>query len=175
MGAFDIARGDVLMKEGITGLRKAVGMADLLGYELKIHGINQPMLELANLHVALSMTNGKWSVVPPDLLPRAEGHGALDIDAEGYKHLPPGLRLGAEIDWNWIDDIQKIVRTARGVGVIGQQVVTASSCHAIPRRLKKALLLGPANPGLARRLAHRAGQLGCVPRTSPDGSSGRRH
>ena len=61
MGAFDIARGDVLMKEGITGLRKAVGMADLLGYELEIHGINQPMLELANLHVALSMTNGKWS------------------------------------------------------------------------------------------------------------------
>ena len=45
MGAFDIARGDVLMKEGITGLRKAVGMADLLGYELEIHGINQPMLD----------------------------------------------------------------------------------------------------------------------------------
>ena len=45
MGAFDIARGDVLMKEGITGLRKAVGMADLLGYDLEVHGINQPLLE----------------------------------------------------------------------------------------------------------------------------------
>ena len=61
MGAFDIARGDVLMKEGITGLRKAIGMADLLGFDLEIHGINQPLLDVANLHMALSMTNGRWS------------------------------------------------------------------------------------------------------------------
>ena len=36
----------------------------------------------------------------------------LDIDAEGYKHLPPGPGLGVELDWDWIDDnTQKIVRT----------------------------------------------------------------
>ena len=51
MGAFDIARGDVHLKEGITGLRKAVGMADLLGFDLEVHGIDQPLLEAANLHV----------------------------------------------------------------------------------------------------------------------------
>ena len=45
MGACDIARGDVHMKEGITGLHKAAGMADLLGFELEVHGINQPLLE----------------------------------------------------------------------------------------------------------------------------------
>ena len=112
MGAFDIARGDVLMKEGITGLRKAVGMADLLGYELEIHGINQPLLELANLHVALSMTNGKWSETFHPIYYRGLKDTALDIDAEGYKHLPPGPGLGAEIDWDWIDDnTQKMVRT----------------------------------------------------------------
>ena len=61
MGAFDIARGDVLLKEGITGLRKAVAMADLFGFDLEIHGIGQPLLDVANLHVALSMTNGRWS------------------------------------------------------------------------------------------------------------------
>ena len=77
MGAFDIARGDVHMKEGITGLHKAVGMADLLGFELEVHGINQPLLDTANLHVALSMTNGTLvGDLPPDLLPRPEGRPA---------------------------------------------------------------------------------------------------
>ena len=60
MGAFDIARGDVHLKEGITGLHKAVGMADLLGFDLEVHGVAQPLLEAANLHVSLAMTNGRW-------------------------------------------------------------------------------------------------------------------
>ena len=90
MGACDIARGDVHMKEGITGLHKAAGMADLLGFELEVHGINQPLLDTANLHVALSMTNGRWSETFHPIYYRGLKGGPLDIDAEGYKHLPPG-------------------------------------------------------------------------------------
>ena len=90
IGACDIARGDVHMKEGITGLHKAAGMADLLGFELEVHGINQPLLDTANLHVALSMTNGRWSETFHPIYYRGLKGGPLDIDAEGYKHLPPG-------------------------------------------------------------------------------------
>ena len=42
-------------------MRKAVGMADLLGFDLEVHGVAQPLLECANLHVSLSMTNGRWA------------------------------------------------------------------------------------------------------------------
>ena len=87
MGAFDIARGDVHMKEGITGLRKAVGMADLLGFDLEVHGIDQPLLDTANLHVALSMANGRWSETFHPIYCRGLKGGPLDIDAEGYKHV----------------------------------------------------------------------------------------
>jgi L-alanine-DL-glutamate epimerase-like enolase superfamily enzyme len=112
MGAFDIARGDVLMKEGITGLRKAVGMAELLGFDLEVHGINQPLLDVANLHVALSMTNGRWSETFNPIYYRGLKGAPLDIDADGYKHLPPGPGLGVELDWDWIDDnTRKVVRT----------------------------------------------------------------
>ena len=104
LGAFDIARGDVHMKEGITGLRKAVGMADLLGFELEVHGVAQPLLDIANLHVSLSMTNGRWAETFHPIYTRGLKGQPLAIDAEGYKHLPAGPGLGVELDWDWIDD-----------------------------------------------------------------------
>ncbi len=112
LGAFDIARGDVLMKEGITGLRKAAGMADLLGYDLEVHGINQPLLEVANLHVALSMQNGRWSETFNPIYYRGLKGDPLGIDSEGFKHLPRGPGLGVELDWDWIDDVtEQVYRT----------------------------------------------------------------
>lgn len=111
LGAFDIARGDVLMKEGITGLRKAAGMADLLGFDLEIHGINQPLLDVANLHVALSIANCRWSETFHPIYYRGLAGEPLKIDAEGYKHLPSGPGLGVELDWDWIDDHTTSTRT----------------------------------------------------------------
>ena len=112
MGAFDIARGDVHMKEGITGLRKAAGMADLLGFDLEIHAINQPLLDVANLHVAMSIANCRWSETFHPIYYRGLKGEPLAIDADGYKHLPTGPGLGVELDWDWIDDnTQSIVRT----------------------------------------------------------------
>ena len=110
LGAFDIARGDVHMKHGITGLRKAAHMAELLGFDLEVHGINQPLLDTANLHVALSMSNGRWSETFHPIYYRGLKGGPLDIDAEGYKHLPPGPGLGVDLDWDWIDDNTRSTR-----------------------------------------------------------------
>jgi L-alanine-DL-glutamate epimerase-like enolase superfamily enzyme len=103
-GVFDIARGDVHLKEGITGLRKAVGMADLLGFDLEVHGVAQPLLEAANLHVSLSMTNGRWAETFHPVYSKGLKGTPLAIDKEGYKHLPPGPGLGVELDWDWIDN-----------------------------------------------------------------------
>ena len=112
MGAFDIARGDVHVKEGITGLRKAAGMADLLGFDLEIHAINQPLLDVANLHVAMSIANCRWSETFHPIYYRGLKGEPLAIDADGYKHLPTGPGLGVELDWDWIDDnTRSIVRT----------------------------------------------------------------
>ncbi len=112
MGAFDIARGDVHMKEGITGLRKAAGMADLLGFDLEIHAINQPLLDVANLHVAMSIANCRWSETFHPIYYRGLKGEPLAIDADGYKHLPTGPGLGVDLDWDWIDDnTQSVVRT----------------------------------------------------------------
>ena len=112
MGAFDIARGDVHLKEGITGLHKAVGMADLLGFDLEVHGVAQPLLEAANLHVSLSMQNGRWAETFNPQYGLGVKNNVLGIDAEGYKHLPPGPGLGVELDWDWIDNVtQSVIRT----------------------------------------------------------------
>jgi L-alanine-DL-glutamate epimerase-like enolase superfamily enzyme len=111
-GVFDIARGDVHLKEGITGLRKAVGMADLLGYDLEIHGVAQPLLEAANLHVSLAMTNGRWAETFHPVYGKGLMGNPLAVDADGYKHLPPKPGLGVDLDWNWIDKVtQRVIRT----------------------------------------------------------------
>ena len=112
MGAFDIARGDVLMKEGITGLRKAVGMADLLGFDLEIHGIDQPLLDVANLHVALSMTNCRWSETFNPIYYRGLKGSRSTSTARATSTCRPARALGVEIDWDWIDDdTRSVVRT----------------------------------------------------------------
>src|SRR3954453_666839 len=103
-GVFDIARGDVHLKEGITGMHKAVGMADLLGFDLEVHGVAQPLLECANLHISLSMTNGRWAETFNPLYGLGVKGGALMPDKDGYKHLPPGPGLGVELDWDWLDN-----------------------------------------------------------------------
>jgi L-alanine-DL-glutamate epimerase-like enolase superfamily enzyme len=111
-GAFDIARGDVLLKEGITGLRKAAAMAELFGFDIEVHGIGQPLLDIANLHVSLSITNGRWAEAFNPIFTRGIKGEPLGIDAEGFRHLPPGPGLGVEIDWDFIDNVtQRVIRT----------------------------------------------------------------
>ncbi len=113
IGAFDIARGDVHLKEGITGMHKAVGMADLLGFDLEVHGVAQPLLECANLHISLSMVNGRWAETFNPIYGLGVKGDALKPDKDGYKHLPKGPGLGVELDWDWLDNnTQRTIVTA---------------------------------------------------------------
>lgn len=102
--AADIARGDVLIKEGITGLRKACATAELFGYNLEIHGLGPALLEVANLHVALSVENCEFVEAHDPLYQHGIVGKPLEIDAEGHRVLPDAPGLGVDIDWNWVDD-----------------------------------------------------------------------
>jgi L-alanine-DL-glutamate epimerase-like enolase superfamily enzyme len=103
-GAADIARGDVIIKSGITGLRKACAMAELFGYDLEIHGLGGFLMDVANLHVALSVENCEFVEAHDPLYERGAVGRPLAIDADGYRILPDGPGLGVELDWDWIDD-----------------------------------------------------------------------
>jgi len=101
--AVDIARGDVYLKAGITGLRKVISTCDLAGFDLEIHSAATPLLNVANLHVACSTDNCRfWEVLPGfDFALAGE---VLDLDDDGYVHRPTGPGLGVDLDWDWIED-----------------------------------------------------------------------
>jgi L-alanine-DL-glutamate epimerase-like enolase superfamily enzyme len=103
-GALDIARGDVHIKAGITGLRKALAACELFGFKLEIHTAAAPLLDLANLHVACSVGNCDFLETHAAVFRFGLKNRPLDIDADGCLNLPPGPGLGAELDWDWIDD-----------------------------------------------------------------------
>jgi len=101
--AYDIARGDVYLKAGITGLMKAFHLCELQGMRLEVHTMATPLLDLANLHCNLAAKNGGYAeVIHPVYRFGLKGQ-PLDIDADGWLHAPTGHGLGVELDWDWID------------------------------------------------------------------------
>ena len=102
--ACDMARGDVFIKAGITGLRKASAMCAAAGMNLEIHALHSSLLDIANLHVACSVRNCEFFELHHEMFRFALKGAPLDIDADGCLHLPTGPGLGVELDWDWIDD-----------------------------------------------------------------------
>lgn len=112
IGAGDLVRGDVLIKAGITGLRKAAAAAELFGFNLEIHGLGAPLLDAANLHVALSIENCEFSEGHEPLYHEGLVGTPLAIDGDGLRHLPDAPGLGVEMDWDWVDDHTiEVIRT----------------------------------------------------------------
>ena len=103
-GTLDIARGDVHIKGGITGLRKAMAACELFGLNLEIHTGGSPLLNMANLHVACATANCEFLESALPLYNFGLQGAPLDIDADGYIHLPPLPGLGVTLDWDWIDN-----------------------------------------------------------------------
>jgi L-alanine-DL-glutamate epimerase-like enolase superfamily enzyme len=103
--AVDILRGDVLMKAGITGLRKMAIAAELFGQDLEIHGTLTSLLDVANLHVSAAIRNSRFVEVfwEPDYRFGLKGE-PLVPDADGQVPVPTAPGLGVDIDWDWVDD-----------------------------------------------------------------------
>ncbi len=103
-GAIDIARGDVHLKGGITGLMKALGMCELMGYELEIHTAASPIIDVANLHVACATELSRFVEAHHPIFRFALKNNPLEVDDEGYQRLPQDPGLGIDLDWDWIDN-----------------------------------------------------------------------
>ncbi len=112
--AMTIARGDVLIKGGITGLRKAMAACEVFGFNLEIHTANTPLLDVANLHVACAARNTTMVEVHHPVFRFGLKTHPFDTDAQGLVHLPPGAGLGVELDWDWIDRATDGVRRSGG-------------------------------------------------------------
>ncbi len=100
----DMVRGDVYIKNGITGLMKACLAAERAGMRMEIHTMATPLLDIANLHVnAAAPTGGFAEVIHPVYRFGLVGH-PLEPDADGYLTVPSKPGLGVDLDWDWIDD-----------------------------------------------------------------------
>ncbi len=102
-GAMTMARGDVLIKGGITGLRKAMAACELFGFNLEIHTANTPLLDVANLHVACAARNTTMVEVHHPVFRFGLKRHPYEPDSQGLVHLPSGAGLGVELDHDWID------------------------------------------------------------------------
>jgi L-alanine-DL-glutamate epimerase-like enolase superfamily enzyme len=104
-GAVDIVRGDVLMKAGITGMRKLAILAELHGYDLEIHGTLTPLLDIANLHVSGAIRNSEYAETFWEPYYRFGLKGSpLVPGPDGMLAVPTAPGLGVELDWDWLDD-----------------------------------------------------------------------
>ena len=103
-GAVDMIRGDVHHKGGITGLMKAIGMCELMGYSLEIHTASSPLLDVANLHVGCATSVSRYLESHHPMFRFGLIGDPLRVHTDGCQHMPTGPGLGVEIDWDWIEN-----------------------------------------------------------------------
>ena len=103
-GAIDMVRADVHHKGGITGLLKALGMCELMGFELEIHTASSPLLDVANLQVGCATRLSRFLESHHPMFRFGLKNDPLRVMEGGCQHLPAGPGLGVEIDWDWMDD-----------------------------------------------------------------------
>lgn len=102
-GAIDLIRADVHHKGGVTGLWKAIGMCELLGFEIEIHTASSPLLDVANLQVGCATRLSRYIESHHPMFRFGLKGDPLGL-REGCQHLPSGPGLGVEPDWDWLDN-----------------------------------------------------------------------
>ena len=103
--AADIVRADVSWKDGITGTLKICHMAEAFGLNCEIHTTTMNYMDLVNLHVSCAVRNCKYFeyFVPEEefMFPMKD---RLPIDRNGNIHVPEGPGVGADLDWELIEN-----------------------------------------------------------------------
>ena len=97
-------------KDGVTGLKKLATICEAHQLTMQFHYGGNSVLNIAGLHVALSIGN---SNLYPLLLPLKDHQFGLveelAIDPDGYLHAPEKPGLGVELDWALIDHFTEAV------------------------------------------------------------------
>ena len=108
-GGVDVIQNDVVLAGGVTGCREIAELARRLGVVWSPHTWSTGFGLLANLHVALALSNGEYLEVPFDppawttarrdfMLPVP-----LEIEADGTIAAPPGPGLGVTPDLAFLE------------------------------------------------------------------------
>lgn len=101
--ATDYLRGDVAVKGGLTGCLKAAHLAEAFHMNFEIHHGGNSLNNVANLHLALALSNCElFEVLLPDASQKYGLVQDIAVDEHGMVHAPEGPGLGAEIDFELI-------------------------------------------------------------------------
>ncbi|MEI4271171.1 enolase C-terminal domain-like protein [Klenkia sp. LSe6-5] len=106
--ATDFLRGDVVLKGGITGLRKIAHLAEAFHLNCELHDAYTSLNNLATLHLAASLPNCDWFEVLVINPPGEHGFSQLEyglaepftLDGQGMVQVPEQPGLGMEPDWD---------------------------------------------------------------------------
>jgi L-alanine-DL-glutamate epimerase-like enolase superfamily enzyme len=102
--AIDIVRSDVSFKGGINQLKKTASLAEAFGLNLEVHTNANTLIDAANLHVIASISNSEYfEQLVPEQLFTLGGVEKIQIDGEGFAHVPEGPGIGAQIDWELVE------------------------------------------------------------------------
>jgi len=103
--AVDIVRSDVSWKGGVTGLMKTAALCEAFGLNCEVHTTTNALLDLANLHVSCAIRNCEYFEILVPQEPFVFGvTNPIRIDPEGWVHAPEGPGLGADLDWDALDN-----------------------------------------------------------------------
>lgn len=103
--AADIVRADVSWKCGITGTLKIAHLAESFGMQCEIHTTTMNYMDLVNLHVSCAIRNCKYfEYFVPEEDFSFPMKGLLPIDEHGIITVPESPGVGAELDWDLIEE-----------------------------------------------------------------------
>ncbi len=103
--AIDIVRSDVSWKGGVTGLMKTAALCEAFGVNCEVHTTTNALLDMANLHVSCAIANCEYFEVLIPQEPFSFGvRNPIAIDQDGYVHVPEGNGIGADIDFDLLDN-----------------------------------------------------------------------
>ena len=108
--ALDIVRPGAGFFRGITPQRKAAGMAEAFNMRCEPPTYGFPMMQAANLHLICAIPNCIFFEAPvPTGMLNVLTTTTIDIDADGYVHVPTQPGVGLEVDMDELDDRTELV------------------------------------------------------------------
>ena len=101
--AVDIVCSCVGFKAGFGQVKKTAALAEAFGLKLEVHTNGNPVLDAANLTLAASIKNTEYfEQLVPEHLFNFGVEKFIEIDKDGFAHVPEGPGLGMKIDWNFV-------------------------------------------------------------------------
>jgi L-alanine-DL-glutamate epimerase-like enolase superfamily enzyme len=104
-GAVDIIRSDVLLKGGVTPLRKTMALAEAFGMNCEVHTTAYSYTDAANLHVVGASKNCDFfeMLYPLEFYNDYGVNNPLRVDSDGMVAVPQEPGIGMEIDWERLE------------------------------------------------------------------------